>query len=216
MVYCSQKMASLSHCRVQKLSFKHTSYIPSFLIPTPTFHHIGVGVLRIRTRHLETHCCLLPLNAFITYDILIYILHTSDIFSYNCLHSHIRCAVPFYHPRKSVLAKVHLSILCAPTATYLRSQHFRLSLVPENPQIRLFQILSTKRRTFALSKAWYPAGRRGQYSDQAHQILPSQNPVYQMLQDVLSWARRSWWPSHGSRFGQYDLKHMGISIQQFP
>ena len=79
MVYCSQKIASLSHCRVQKLSFKHTSYIPSFLIPTPTFHHIGVGVLRIRTRHLETHCYLLPLNAFITYDILIYI--TCFVFS---------------------------------------------------------------------------------------------------------------------------------------
>lgn len=216
MVYCSQKIASLSHCRVQKLSFKHTSYIPSFLIPTPTFHHIGVGVLRIRTRHLETHCYLLPLNAFITYDILIYINLYITYIRYIFIQlgplTHSLCSIPFYHPRKSVLAKVHLSILCAPTATYLRSQHFSLSLVPENPQIRLFQILSTKRRTFALSKAWYPAGRRGQYTDQAHQIPPSQNPVYQMLQDVLSWARRSWWPSHGSRFGQYDLKHMGISI----
>lgn len=101
MVYCSQKIASLSHCRVQKLYFKHTSYIPSFLIPTPTFHHIGVGVLRIRTRHLETHCYLLPLNAFITYDILIYIYHIHQIYIHTTGSTHtVAMQHSFLSPQK--------------------------------------------------------------------------------------------------------------------
>lgn len=121
MVYCSRNCLLIT-LQSPKIVFQtyiiHPRDVPNPLVPT--FHHIGVGVLRIRTRHLETHWYLLPLNAFITYDILIYILHTSDIYSYNWVHSHIRyAAFPFITPESQFWRKyIYPSSVLRPQLIY--------------------------------------------------------------------------------------------------
>lgn len=207
-------IASLSHCRVQKIVFQ--TYIIHPLVPNP---HANLSphwrwsaanpnqapgnALLLATSECIYH--IWYINLYITYIRYIRIHTTGSTHTFALQHS-------FLSPQKvSFGESTSIHPLCSDRnlSTISAFQSFVSSGKPSDsivsdPVDKGKDLCSFKR----LVSCWKE--RTIHWSSSSNSTLSK--PCVSNVANVLSWARRSWWPSHGSRFGQYDLKHMGISI----
>lgn len=166
-------------------SHKHTSYIPSFLIPNLSPHWRWSAA----NRNQAPGNALWLASYHIWYiDVLMYIDHIHQIYmvySYNWQLGPVANSVcSIYHARKSVLAKVHLSILCALTLQLVYD--LRMSA------FGYFQKIWKTLRFHGFRSAGQKQGPLHfpllEWEDNTlikltHQIPSSQNAVSHMLQD---------------------------------